>query len=85
LNQESKILDISEYYWQRERENEPAAGTFWRDEEGVWTLYSETDARVAVARLALQAARRLGESSRTEVWVQRMQNLEYRAQQDLDE
>lgn len=75
MNQESKILDLSEYYWQRELEPEPAPGTLWRLEDGNWQLYREPDARLAVARLALEAATKLGQTSRTQIWESRLQKL----------
>lgn len=75
MDQESKILDVSEYYWQRELELEPTPCTLWRLEEGTWTLYRESDARLAVARLALDAAEGLGKIPRIEAWKQRLQEL----------
>lgn len=75
MNQKSKILDISEYYWQRELELEPAPCTLWRLEEGTWTLYREPDARLALARLALDSAAELGEMARVDAWRHRIQEL----------
>lgn len=75
MNQESKILDLAEYYWQRELEQEPSPSTLWRLEDGDWQLYREPDARLAVARLALEAATKLGQTARTHIWESRLQNL----------
>lgn len=75
MNQENKILDIAEYYWQRELESEPAPGTLWRLEAGSWQLYRESDARLAVARLALEAAAKLGQMSRVQAWESRLQSF----------
>jgi hypothetical protein len=72
MNQENKILDLSEYYWQRELESEPAPGTLWRLDDGNWHLYREPDARLAIARLAREAAVKLGQTSRVKVWDSRL-------------
>jgi hypothetical protein len=75
LNQEGKVLDLAEYYWQREIEPVPAPCTLWRLEDGEWALYRESDARLAVGRLALQAAMKLGDTSRLQVWELRVKQL----------
>lgn len=64
-------LDRAEFYWNREQDSRPVAGSLWLQRDSGWELGSVRDARLELAILARRTAEALGKTARVEVWRQR--------------
>lgn len=74
LSREGEALDLLEYYWQREIENEPTPCTLWRFGSNGMEIYEEVDPRRAIANLGATLAKRLV-PQRESVWRTRQTKL----------